>query len=279
MRTALEGLDQALVATQTSSTWAPVRVDSKFVFSHKVVVFPTDSFAFFGILQATFHESWRDVRGSTMRTDRVYTPSDVFETFPRPASSGVAEIAKSFHDNRSAICLKRAGGLTTVYNLTHSPECQDADILELRQDLSALNEAVLHAYGWDDIRLDHGFYVDNEPFSEDAFLGLGKKDRKRKLARVRFTVSPAASKEVLKRLLELNHERHAEELRHGLVEVDEKGKVKPTKKGKKWLQKRREAERKARGVKESERRGSGGARQDPVLTPATPLFGGGTEES
>jgi len=30
--------------------------------------------------------------------------------------------------------------------------------------------------------------------------------------RVRFTISPAARKEVLKRLLLLNHERHAEEV-------------------------------------------------------------------
>ena len=60
-----------------------------------------------------------------------------------------------------------------------------------------LDQAVLEAYGWSDIQLRHDFYeVDYLP--EDD--------------RVRFTIHPDARREVLKRLLELNHKIHAEEV-------------------------------------------------------------------
>jgi uncharacterized protein (DUF433 family) len=59
-----------------------------------------------------------------------------------------------------------------------------------------MDEAVLDAYGWNDIELKHDFYeVDYLPEND----------------RVRFTIHPDARKEVLKRLLELNHQLYAEE--------------------------------------------------------------------
>ena len=64
-----------------------------------------------------------------------------------------------------------------------------------------MDEAVLDAYGWNDIALKHDFYeVDYLPEND----------------RVRFTIHPDARKEVLKRLLELNHKIHAEEVAQGL---------------------------------------------------------------
>jgi hypothetical protein len=56
-----------------------------------------------------------------------------------------------------------------------------------------MNNTVLKAYGWEDIDLTHDFYeVDYLPEND----------------RVRYTISPDARKEVLKRLLKLNHEIH-----------------------------------------------------------------------
>ena len=64
-----------------------------------------------------------------------------------------------------------------------------------------MDEAVLDAYGWNDIALKHDFYeVDYLPEND----------------RVRFTIHPDARKEVLKRLLELNHKIHEEEVKAGL---------------------------------------------------------------
>jgi hypothetical protein len=64
-----------------------------------------------------------------------------------------------------------------------------------------MDETILKAYGWEDIDLAHGFYeIDYLP----------KNDR------VRYTISPVARKEVLKRLLKLNHEIHEQEVKAGL---------------------------------------------------------------
>ena len=66
-----------------------------------------------------------------------------------------------------------------------------------------MDEVVLDAYGWNDIELKHDFYdVDYLPEND----------------RVRFTIHPDARKEVLKRLLELNHKIHEEEVKAGLWE-------------------------------------------------------------
>ncbi|MBU4129106.1 hypothetical protein KJ582_03215 [bacterium] len=64
-----------------------------------------------------------------------------------------------------------------------------------------MDETVLNAYGWEDINLAHNFYeVDYLPEND----------------RVRYTISPDARKEVLKRLLKLNHEIHEQEVKASL---------------------------------------------------------------
>ncbi|MCG2830738.1 MAG: hypothetical protein L6302_06770 [Desulfobacteraceae bacterium] len=71
-----------------------------------------------------------------------------------------------------------------------------------------MDETVLEAYGWEDIDLAHDFYeVEYLPEND----------------RVRYIISPDARKEVLKRLLKLNHEIHEQEVKAGL---HAKGKIK-----------------------------------------------------
>jgi hypothetical protein len=85
-----------------------------------------------------------------------------------------------------------------------------AGIVELRRLHVLMDEAVLEAYGWNfdfaqrpAIKLRHDFYeVDYLPEND----------------RVRYTIHPEARKEILKRLLELNHKIHAEEVAAGLWE-------------------------------------------------------------
>jgi hypothetical protein len=67
-----------------------------------------------------------------------------------------------------------------------------------------MDEAVLRAYEWTDIELAHYFYeVDYLPEND----------------RIRYTISPPARKEILKRLLELNHKIHELEVKAGLSET------------------------------------------------------------
>jgi hypothetical protein len=68
-------------------------------------------------------------------------------------------------------------------------------IIKLRQLHAAMDNAVLEAYGWSDV-YRHDFYE----------VYLPENDR------IRYTIHPAARKEILKRLLALNHKIHAEEV-------------------------------------------------------------------
>ncbi len=77
-----------------------------------------------------------------------------------------------------------------------------------------MDKAVLEAYEWQDIDLRHDFYeVDYLPEND----------------RIRFTIHPDARKEVLKRLLELNHKIHEEEVKAGLWDKKKSGNKKTTK--------------------------------------------------
>ena len=74
-------------------------------------------------------------------------------------------------------------------------------ILHLRELHKQMDETVLKAQGWTDINLAHDFYeVDYLPEND----------------RVRYTIPLDARKEVLKRLLKLNHEIHEQEVKAGL---------------------------------------------------------------
>jgi len=72
--------------------------------------------------------------------------------------------------------------------------------------------AVAAAYGWADLELGHGFHETKQ--------GL------------RYIIAEAARREVLDRLLRLNHERYAEKVAAGMHEKKGSGVVKKGRKGK-----------------------------------------------
>lgn len=193
LRGAIAGLDEVLVIALVSKTVMPMRVPTGQVFSHALGVFATESYADQAVLSSSLHQMWAIKYGSGMRNDPRYTPSDVFETFPRPqATERLAEIGKTLDSERREIMLRRELGLTKLYNLVNDPalvDSTDADIARMRQIHVELDEAVMDAYGWADVPLEHGFHT------------------YRKMQR--WTVSPAARVEILDRLLEENHRRAA----------------------------------------------------------------------
>ena len=125
-----------------------------------------------------------------MRTDPRYTPSDVFETFPRPVPTDrLAEVGRTLDTERREIMLRRELGLTKLYNLVNDPDYTDDDIERMREIHVELDQAVMDAYGWGDVELDHGFHTYRQMR--------------------RWTVIPAARVEILDRLLEENLRRAA----------------------------------------------------------------------
>ncbi|NUL26974.1 Eco57I restriction-modification methylase domain-containing protein [Streptomyces lunaelactis] len=193
MRSAISDLDEVLVIAITSKSVMPIRVPSDQVFSNTLGVFATSSHVDQAVLSSSLHQLWAITYGSTLETRIRYTPSDVFVTYPRPTpTEPLAQVGRTLDTERREIMLRRDLSLTKLYNLINDPAISDAadsDVARLRQIHVELDHAVMAAYGWDDVPLDHGFHTYRQM--------------------QRWTVSPAARVEILDRLLEENHRRAA----------------------------------------------------------------------
>jgi hypothetical protein len=214
-------MDRVLVNALNTKYMSFIFCEDDIVFSHMNGVFALDGYDDFSILQSNLHEQWAWKNASTLKGDLRYTSGKVFETFPFPRldeneEEALTEVGQAYYEQRQAVMEQMQLGLTKTYNLFHDPdagpetvataaqtelsageaESVAAQIADLRDLHARMDRQVLAAYGWDDVDLEHDFHaVDFLP--EDD--------------RVRYTISKSARKTVLRRLLELNFERHAEE--------------------------------------------------------------------
>jgi hypothetical protein len=204
LRRAIAGLDEVLAIARVSKSLMPARIRTGTITSEQVVVFATDSFGDQAVLSSSLHLLWAIKYGSGLRNDPRYTPSDVFETFPRPEGmERLSEVGRTLDTERREIMLRRQLGLTKLYNLVNDPrpaDAEDPDIARMREIHVELDETVMEAYGWSDVPLGHGFH---------AYRQM-----------VRWTVSPAARVEILDRLL-------AENLRRAAAQQKAAGKGEP----------------------------------------------------
>ena len=240
----ISSLEKVLVVARVSKTVAFSFTNNDKVFDGQLIVFAFNKYFQFALLQSSFHYFWAWKYCTTMKSDLRYTSSTVFETFPfpqniRPEQERQLEaIGDAYHEHRSQLMLGAQLGLTKTYNLFHrrvltatkvdnkdktiqqlmkhlekdanviSLEEAVVGIIKLRELHVEMDNAVLEAYGWQDIALSHDFYeVDYLPEND----------------RIRYTISPEARKEILKRLLELNHEIHEQEEKDGLLVKTKKG--------------------------------------------------------
>jgi hypothetical protein len=208
---AILDMDYCLVMAAHSKTALPVRVPARQVMSHGLVVFATEDFGSLALLSSALHYWWASAWASTIKTDLRYTPTDVFETFPMPqVTAKLRDLGAQLDASRRDIMRARHAGLTDVYHLFHDPLFMDSDITQLRNIHLEIDLAVVGSYGWSDLLelLDYGFH----PVARET----------------RYTIGPTAQCEILDRLLELNHERYAEEVAKGLHDKGKKrGKVAP----------------------------------------------------
>jgi hypothetical protein len=249
----LRKLEMCFIVARTTKHLSFSKARTDLLFSDALKFAVTDRWDLFSIVQSTIHEVWARKYSGSLETRLRYSPSDCFETYAFPANLWqianpiLADIGERYHEHRRNLMLSLWLGLTDVYNLFHSktletdleehcaslarkdpsglkiPEEHRAKalafsyqealngILELRKLHVELDTTVRDAYGWNDLDLTHDFYeVETLPEND----------------RVRYTISPAARKELLKRLLKLNHERAAEE---AAVEPSAKKKTKKEK--------------------------------------------------
>lgn len=232
LRDQMRELDRVLCQCRTSKTHAFVFCNTDQLFSTEVIVVTDERYSSFAVLQSTIHECWAWRYSSTFKGDRRYSPTDCFINFAFPKSQeSCQEIGERYHEYRRSLMLRLWLGLTDIYNLFHNRDLTQAivakvsgkpeeveagyqGILELRKLHRELDEAVLAAYGWTDLNLGHDFHeVETLPEND----------------RVRYTISPDARKELLKRLLALNHQRAAEEKAKAPVKATKATKAKAVK--------------------------------------------------
>ncbi len=264
---AIQDCERVLAIPCVSNTMAFAILKPGTVFSHKLVVFPLQCDHDLALLQSRTHEYWARCFGSSMKDDLNYSPTDCFETFPFPAAlfdsaqsdpahqltrQNLEAIGKRYHQFRAGLMVNNNEGLTSTYNRFHDPAETSDGILELRSLHQQMDQAVLQAYGWDDIPTSCGFGLDYLDSDDETTLPPELKERIASGDLFFDTASEACAfqsqlrqygavkpskklpwrhrwpdevrDDVLARLLALNAERYAEEQASGL-----QGKVKSRK--------------------------------------------------
>ncbi len=236
---AAKKLSRVLVSCRVSKYVNQSFVEAGAIFDVATSVVMRSEYWEYAFLQSSLHDQWAWKYASTLESRIRYVNVDCIDTFPISESlsstiqNSLENIGEAYHEHRRKLMLAMQLGLTKTYNLFHSnaitaQSVDDKDkqvaslqkhlektvntisfdeaikgILKLRVLHVQMDEEVLNAYGWNDIELKHDFYeVDYLPEND----------------RVRFTIHPDARKEVLKRLLELNHKIHEEEKESGLLD-------------------------------------------------------------
>lgn len=195
----------------TSKYCAFALVSSRQVFDQTTVVIASDSMAHFGLLSSSIHAHWANTHGAAMGGSPRYNPSRCYATFPLPDDESVLEkLGAQYYETREKLMMARGEGFTKTYNRFHDQREQSPDIARLREIHLEMDRAVVAAYGWSDFDMGHGFHTTKQ----------GE----------RYTLSEPARRTILERLLALNRQRYAEEVKAGLHENGaKKGKAKTRK--------------------------------------------------
>jgi hypothetical protein len=202
-----------LVHAFTSKHLVFLFLESPTVVSAPHLAFMLTSDSSFALLQCRVHEIWARFFGSTLEDRLRYTPSDCFDTFPPPRKwndcDSLEEIGNQYYEHRLRVISEFSEGPTRTYNRFHDPHEKSPEILKLRELHDAMDRAVLEAYGWHDLAQNARceFLLDYEEDDEETGE---KKSKKKKPWRLRWPDS--FRDEVLAKLLELNEQRHKEEL-------------------------------------------------------------------
>ena len=112
---------------------------------------------------------------------------------------------RAYHNHRAALMVARNEGMTKSYNRFHDRNETAEDIQHLRELHTAMDRAVLEAYGWHDLATRAApMFLDVTNEGDHSYQG-------------RLFWPSDFRDEVLARLLALNAERHAEEVRLGIA--------------------------------------------------------------
>lgn len=215
---AIRSLSRVLVRSRVSNTHALAFARTDTVLSDATVVFAFQDWAAFTCLQSRVHEEWARSHASTMRNDLRYTPTSCFQTFPFPVAwkqmTSLESVGEAYYQFRAALMLKNNEGLTKTYNRFHDSDDRDPEIVKLRELHTAVDRALLAAYGWGDIPTHCEFLLEYD---------IDEEERGNKKKPWRYRWPDEVRDEVLARLLDLNGQRAGEEALSGTAAADGRG--------------------------------------------------------
>jgi len=200
-----------IVVARVSSHFAFHFADPEKLFADGLKMFDDDRFGLLGVLQSRLHEVWANATSSRFGKSLRYSTSTSFDTFPLRAKAvgalAVADAAEEYLRKRQQLLWQFNVGTTDLYGKFHDPSDDTAGIVQLRKAHAALDEAVVHAYGWDGFPTACEFVGDSGTVTSSDTL----QDR------VRYRWPDSVRDEALERLLELNDQRAKDDLRSGRV--------------------------------------------------------------
>jgi len=176
---AIEQLDHVAAASYTSFFFAPSILSSSLIFNKKVVAFAFDETdPRFSVLSSTIHQSWVIQFGTTQGTGVTYSPRTCYQTFPMPPFSPDEKVQSAMSTALEMLAKRTDAmrllgiGLTAFLGKVSSPYSMDKEIIEYRKLQVRLDRLVASLYGWDDIDMRHGFYLDAKSLDD-----LGENDQ------------------------------------------------------------------------------------------------------
>jgi hypothetical protein len=218
-------------------------VPIEMVFMHTLKVIAKSEWLDFSLMNSNIYLEWCWKYSSTMgRGTLRYTPSTSYDTFPFlvPHTMGAKDIlsrlGSDFYKLRHALMVETRLGITKLYNQVHNQSLTVVSVEDellndqqfekkfgkestwlrrhlqlqgsipfnsvvtrirvLRELQTKIDIEILTTFGWNDISLNHNFY---------ELEYLPENDR------IRFAIHKNSRKEILKRLVSLNHDRYKAE--------------------------------------------------------------------
>lgn len=217
---AIADLDRVLVVSRVTKYFAFIPAAQGQVYSDRLISFASSARILLPVLSSYIHESWALAYGTTQEARPTYFPERCFETFAQPAMTSTLDRMGSDLDTfRRELMEQRKLGLTDLYNLVHSDEMNEGDVVRLRSIHVEIDEAVREAYALDEEREPAIRAYEKQkasaplPTWREIELGHGFHKTQQGM---RFTISAQARVDVLDKLLALNHYRYEQEVKQGL---------------------------------------------------------------